>query len=56
MCAHAFHLAHRLRHNVIPALAPTPGLLVLESRSDALVIGGATVHPAGDNASTRTLG
>ncbi|WP_068055104.1 GNAT family N-acetyltransferase [Nocardia xishanensis] len=35
---------------------PTPGLLVFESRSDASVIGGATVHPTGDETSSRSIG
>ncbi|WP_067467848.1 GNAT family N-acetyltransferase [Nocardia amamiensis] len=35
---------------------PTPGLLVIESRSDATVIGGATVHPTGDETSSRSIG
>ncbi|RJO73403.1 N-acetyltransferase [Nocardia panacis] len=35
---------------------PTPGLLVIESRSDATVIGGATVYSTGDETSSRSIG
>lgn len=35
---------------------PTPGLLVIELRSDATLIGGATVRPTGDEASSRAIG
>lgn len=35
---------------------PTPGLLVFETWSDGALVGGATVHPSGSDASARTLG
>ncbi|MEV3963520.1 GNAT family N-acetyltransferase [Nocardia sp. NPDC050193] len=35
---------------------PTPGLLVIESRADTTVIGGATVHPRDDQMSSASIG
>ncbi|MFI2335321.1 GNAT family N-acetyltransferase [Nocardia rhamnosiphila] len=35
---------------------PTPGLLVIESRADTTVIGGATVHPRDDQTSSASIG
>jgi RimJ/RimL family protein N-acetyltransferase len=46
------------RHTVkaVGAGHPTPGLLVFEARSDGALVGAASVHPSGSDASARTLG